>query len=144
MEKVGVADLALRPTRAARTRARSVARHADAALQNLSGSRYNPNSYLSVPPMTRSTPARQQVAGRGRPRGGHMASCPECDADIEVDEYDVDKGDLISCPECGTNLEVVGLSPVELDVPADADEEDDDEAGDDDEDEEEEDKEWDE
>ena len=31
-----------------------------------------------------------------------MATCPECDADIEVDEYDVDKGDLISCPECGT------------------------------------------
>lgn len=45
-----------------------------------------------------------------------MATCPECDAEIEVDEYDVDKGDLLSCPECGTNLEVTGLSPVELDV----------------------------
>ena len=38
-----------------------------------------------------------------------MATCPECDSDIDVDEYDVDKGDLISCPECGTNLEVVNL-----------------------------------
>ena len=36
-----------------------------------------------------------------------MATCPECDAEIEVDEYDVDKGDLLSCPECGSNLEVV-------------------------------------
>src|SRR5436190_1595772 len=42
-----------------------------------------------------------------------MATCPECDSDIDVDEYDVDKGDLISCPECGTNLEVVNLSPLD-------------------------------
>ena len=38
-----------------------------------------------------------------------MATCPECDADMEVDEFDVDKGDLISCPECGSNLEVTSL-----------------------------------
>ena len=31
-----------------------------------------------------------------------MASCAECDADIEVDEFDVDKGDRLSCPECGS------------------------------------------
>jgi hypothetical protein len=29
-----------------------------------------------------------------------MATCPECDAEIEVDEFDVDKGDQLSCPEC--------------------------------------------
>ena len=57
-----------------------------------------------------------------------MASCPECDADIEVDEFDVDKGDRLSCPECGSNLEVTGLSPVELDLV----DEDDDEFEDDD------------
>ena len=38
-----------------------------------------------------------------------MATCPECDAEIEVDEFDVDKGDQLSCPECGSSLEVVGL-----------------------------------
>ena len=59
-----------------------------------------------------------------------MATCPECDAEIEVDEFDVDKGDLISCPDCGSNLEVIGLSPVELEM---ADDEDDDEDDDDDE-----------
>jgi alpha-aminoadipate carrier protein LysW len=45
-----------------------------------------------------------------------MTVCPECEADIEIDEYDVDKGEIISCPECGVELEVVGLSPLELDV----------------------------
>jgi len=45
-----------------------------------------------------------------------MAVCPDCDADIEIDEYDVDKGQLISCPEFGIDLEVVGLAPLELDL----------------------------
>ena len=52
-----------------------------------------------------------------------MATCPECDAEIEVDEYDVDKGDLLSCPECGSNLEVTGIGPIELDLAGDEDEE---------------------
>ena len=59
-----------------------------------------------------------------------MATCPECDADIEVDEFDVDKGDLISCPECGSNLEVSGLSPVELEAVDDEEDEDDDDEDD--------------
>ena len=56
-----------------------------------------------------------------------MAICPECDAEIEVDEYDVDKGDLLSCPECGSSLEVTGIAPVELDVAGDDEDEDEDE-----------------
>ena len=80
-----------------------------------------------------------------------MATCPECDAEIEVDEFDVDKGDQLSCPECGSNLEVVSLSPIELDVAPDDDEDEDedddleDEEGDEedeDEDEDEEDEGW--
>jgi alpha-aminoadipate carrier protein LysW len=55
-----------------------------------------------------------------------MAICPECDAEIEVDEYDVDKGDLLSCPECGSSLEVTGIAPVELDVAGDEEDEDED------------------
>jgi alpha-aminoadipate carrier protein LysW len=57
-----------------------------------------------------------------------MATCPECDSDIDVDEYDVDKGDLISCPECGSNLEVVSVSPLEFEATP----EDDDDVEDDD------------
>jgi alpha-aminoadipate carrier protein LysW len=63
-----------------------------------------------------------------------MAICPECDAEIEVDEFDVDRGDQLSCPECGTNLEVTGLAPLELDVAPDDDEDDDDDDLDDEDD----------
>ena len=45
-----------------------------------------------------------------------MAICPECDAEIEVDEFDVDRGDLFDCPECGTDLEATSLVPLKLDV----------------------------
>jgi lysine biosynthesis protein LysW len=53
-----------------------------------------------------------------------MATCPECDADIDVDEFDVERGDVISCPECGSNLTVASVSPLELEL---VDDEDDDE-----------------
>ena len=53
-----------------------------------------------------------------------MASCPECDAQIDVDDFDVDLGDTLSCQECGQILEVTNLSPIELDTAPDDDEED--------------------
>lgn len=69
-----------------------------------------------------------------------MATCPSCEApDLEVDEYELEEGEIITCPECGTSLEVTGLSPVEFDVVSDDDddEDDDDEEEDEDEDEDE-------
>ncbi len=45
-----------------------------------------------------------------------MPLCAACEAEIEIDEFDVDKGAVISCPECGVDLEVVGLAPLELDL----------------------------
>lgn len=77
-----------------------------------------------------------------------MATCPECDTEFEVDEFDLDKGDQLSCPECGSNLEVTGLSPVELDLAPDDDEDDDEldddelDEGDEDDEEEDEDEGW--
>lgn len=71
-----------------------------------------------------------------------MATCPECDNEIELDEYDVDKGDLLSCPECGSNLEVTNVSPITFELAAkaeDEEEEDDDDLDEDDEEDEEED-----
>ena len=57
-----------------------------------------------------------------------MATCPECDADIEVDEFDVDKGDELSCPECGSERsKSPAVSPVELDLAPDDEDEDEDE-----------------
>jgi alpha-aminoadipate carrier protein LysW len=64
-----------------------------------------------------------------------MATCPECEFEIDVDEYDVDKGDTLECDNCGTTLEVVGLNPIDLDAVVEDDEEEDE---DDDEEEEEE------
>ncbi len=56
-----------------------------------------------------------------------LAVCPECEAEIHVDE-DVDKGEVINCMECEVALEVVGLDPIELDLASqDEDEEYDDE-----------------
>ena len=54
----------------------------------------------------------------------------ECDAGIDVDEFDVDRGDQLSCQECGTNLVVVSLNPVELDLVSDDDDDDDGESED--------------
>ena len=60
-----------------------------------------------------------------------MAICPGCEAEIEVDEFDVDKGDQLTCPECGEDLEVTNLSPIELDLVTDEDEDEDDDSFDD-------------
>ena len=54
-----------------------------------------------------------------------MASCVACDSELDVDEYEVDKGDVVSCPECGANLVVASTSPLELEL--DSDDEDDEE-----------------
>jgi alpha-aminoadipate carrier protein LysW len=56
-----------------------------------------------------------------------MATCPECDAPVEIDEVDAGVGDEISCTECGQNLVVVGTDPLELDFATDEDDEDEDE-----------------
>jgi lysine biosynthesis protein LysW len=62
-----------------------------------------------------------------------MATCPECDAEIEIDDDDLEEmeiGDPWDCDACGTRLRVVSLDPLEFD----ADAEDDDEEDEDDED----------
>ena len=69
-----------------------------------------------------------------------MVLCPECDAEIDVDEGDVDEGDSLSCDECGAGLKVISVSPLELQSEDDiADEEDEDAIGEDDDDDEDED-----
>lgn len=51
-----------------------------------------------------------------------MACCPACGAEIDVDEFDVDRGDELSCPECGSNLVVTRIAPVALEFAPDASE----------------------
>ena len=59
-----------------------------------------------------------------------MAACSACDFEIDVDEFDVERGDELSCPECGANLQVSKVLPVELTLARDDDEENDDDEDD--------------
>jgi len=43
-----------------------------------------------------------------------MVRCPECDTNLDVDEDEVDEGEILSCPECGMDFEVVTINPIEL------------------------------
>jgi alpha-aminoadipate carrier protein LysW len=72
-----------------------------------------------------------------------MAICPDCEFEIDIDEFDVDRGDTLECDNCGVTLEIVGLNPIELES-ASEDEDDDDLDKDEDEEDEEEDKDEDE
>src|ERR1035438_6119289 len=54
----------------------------------------------------------QKVMSNGS--GGIMVLCPECETDLNVEEEEVDEGEIVSCPECGTDFEVVTTSPLEL------------------------------
>ncbi|MEZ5400302.1 MAG: hypothetical protein R2729_11585 [Bryobacteraceae bacterium] len=56
-----------------------------------------------------------------------MVTCPACDADIDVDESELDEGDSLSCDECGATLNVVSLDPLELESDDDLDDDDEDE-----------------
>ena len=85
-----------------------------------------------------------------------MATCPECDAEIEVDDDDLQEmevGDPWDCDACGSRLRVVALKPLDFESDDEDDEEEEEEkaeaAGTDDElegdtDDEDDEEEWDE
>jgi alpha-aminoadipate/glutamate carrier protein LysW len=43
-----------------------------------------------------------------------MNRCPECQADLELDGYELDVGETIHCPECATELKVVTSEPMSV------------------------------
>jgi len=61
-----------------------------------------------------------------------MVLCPECESDLDLDEGELEEGDVVSCAECGTDFEVVSAGPLEL-APVGGEEEEDDEEVDEDE-----------
>ena len=67
-----------------------------------------------------------------------MATCPECDAALDLEPEDVDLEDRLSCDDCGASLKVTSIAPIELDLDDD-DEDDEDDLDDDEEDEDDED-----
>jgi alpha-aminoadipate carrier protein LysW len=63
-----------------------------------------------------------------------VTKCPECDAEIDLDEDEIEEGEIVSCPECDAELEVTQTHPVHLIVLSDEDEEEEDEEESDEED----------
>ena len=58
-----------------------------------------------------------------------MATCPECDAELDIDDDDLEEmelGDPWDCDACGSHLRVAVLDPLEFDSDDDADDEDED------------------
>ena len=43
-----------------------------------------------------------------------MPSCPDCEAKLDVEEDEVEQGEVINCPECGVELEVLNTNPLEV------------------------------
>ncbi len=63
-----------------------------------------------------------------------MVICPECESDLDIEEDEVDEGEVVSCPECGTDWEVVAVEPLELTRVEEAADDDDEEESDEEED----------
>ena len=55
-----------------------------------------------------------------------MTRCPECDTEIDLDEDEVEEGEILTCPECDVELEVTQTHPVHL-IAISEDDDDDDE-----------------
>lgn len=56
-----------------------------------------------------------------------MVRCPDCAAAIDLDEDEVEEGEIMTCPECESELEVVSTHPVQLNSLSEDDDEDEDE-----------------
>lgn len=67
-----------------------------------------------------------------------MVTCPVCDADIDIEEDELDEGEVITCDECGADLRVAGVDPLELEEIEEEEDEEEDEADFEEEDEEDE------
>jgi alpha-aminoadipate/glutamate carrier protein LysW len=59
-----------------------------------------------------------------------MVLCPECENDLDLDQGELEEGDVVSCAECGTDFEVVTTEPLELATVASEEDEDEDEDAD--------------
>ncbi len=56
-----------------------------------------------------------------------MVFCPECETDLDIEEEEIDEGEIVSCPECGSDFEVITVNPLELRMIEEEEEEEDEE-----------------
>jgi alpha-aminoadipate/glutamate carrier protein LysW len=61
-----------------------------------------------------------------------VVHCPKCGVEIDLDEDEVEEGEIITCVECEAEMEIVQTHPVSLNVISEDDDEEDDDADDDD------------
>ncbi len=59
-----------------------------------------------------------------------MVLCPECESDLDIEEEEIDEGEIVSCPECGTDFEIISTNPLDLRPVEEEEEEEDEEAED--------------
>jgi lysine biosynthesis protein LysW len=50
-----------------------------------------------------------------------VVRCPECATEIDVDEDEVEEGEILACSECESEMEVVQIHPVKLNLISDDD-----------------------
>ena len=43
-----------------------------------------------------------------------MVVCPKCKSEIDVEEDELEEGELLSCTECGGDFEVASVEPLKL------------------------------
>ena len=60
-----------------------------------------------------------------------MVLCPECETDLDIEEEEVDEGEIVSCPECGTDFEIISTNPLDLRVVEEEEDEEEDEESED-------------
>lgn len=60
-----------------------------------------------------------------------VVRCPECATEIDVDEDEVEEGEILACPECETEMEVVQIHPVKVNAISDDDDEEEEEGSED-------------
>src|ERR1700691_3336607 len=86
-------------------------------------------SLLRVAPSKTLTLALYYALTAFRPRKERpfVTRCPECDTEIDLDEDEVEEGEILTCPECDVELEVTQTHPVHLIVISEDEDDDDDE-----------------
>ncbi len=53
-----------------------------------------------------------------------MVTCPKCNSQIDVEEEELDEGDVLACDECGATVRVLSVGPLELEAAGDEADED--------------------
>jgi len=61
------------------------------------------------------------------PEVSPLVHCPKCAVEVDVDEDEVEEGEILNCPGCEAELEVVQIHPVRVNVISEDDDDDDDE-----------------